>query len=102
MVYLSIEKRSRICALLEEGYLSRYVAVKEEVSQSTVIRIKQCKDATGTFKNKPKPGHPRLLTGQNERKVLQYIITGECTNAVAIQKNLKTEEQVEVSDSTVK
>ena len=63
MVYLSIEKRSRICALLEEGYRSRYVAVKEEVSQSTVIRIKQRKDATGTFKNKPKPGRPRLLTG---------------------------------------
>jgi len=33
---------------------------------------------------------------------LRYITTGECTNAVAIKKNLKVEEQIEVSDSTVK
>ena len=86
MVYLTTEQRSKICTLLEEGYPSRYIAAKEGVSQSTVIRIKQRKDTTGTFKNKPKTGRPRLLTGRHERKVLRYIITGECTNAVAIQK----------------
>ena len=86
MVYLSVEKKSRIYALLEEGYPSRYIAAKENVSQSTVIRIKQQKDTTGTFKNKQKPGRPRLLTGQNEQKVLRYITTGKCTNAVAIKK----------------
>ncbi|CAG8777893.1 1327_t:CDS:1, partial [Rhizophagus irregularis] len=102
MVYLSIEKRSRICALLEEGYPSRYVADKEKISQSTVIRIKKRKDATRTFKDKPKSGRPRLLTGQNERKVLRYITTGVCTNAVAIKKKLKIEEQIGVSESTVK
>jgi len=102
MVYLSVEKRSRIYALLEEGYPSRYIAAKEKVSQSTVIRIKQRKDTTGTFKNKQKPGRPRLLTGRHERKVLRFITTGKCTNAVAIKKNLIVEEQIKVSDSTVK
>ncbi|CAB4384435.1 unnamed protein product [Rhizophagus irregularis] len=77
MVYLSIEKRSRICALLEEGYPSRYVADKKKISQSTVIRIKKRKNATGTFKDKPKSGRPRLLTGRNKRKVLQCITTGQ-------------------------
>ncbi|CAG8664867.1 8595_t:CDS:2 [Rhizophagus irregularis] len=91
---------SRICALLEEGYPSRYVVDKEKISQSTVIRIKQCKDAIGTFKDKPKSGRPKLLTGQNERKVLRYITTGKCTNAVAIKK-LKFEKQMGVSESTV-
>ncbi|CAB4379690.1 unnamed protein product [Rhizophagus irregularis] len=93
-------KKSRICALLEEGYPSRYVVDKEKISQSTVIRIKQCKDAIGTFKDKPKSGRPKLLTGQNERKVLRYITTGKCTNAVAIKK-LKFEKQMGVSESTV-
>lgn len=102
MVYLSPEKRARLCALLEEGYPSRFIASKENVSQSTVIRTKQRKDISGTFKNKPKPGRPRLLTGRNERKVLRLIATGECTNAVAIQKKLKIEEQIEISESTVK
>ena len=84
MVYLSIEQRSRIYALLEEEFPSRYVADKEGVSQSTVIRIKQRKDTTSTFKNKSKVRRPRLLTGRYERKVLRFITTGKCTNAVAI------------------
>ena len=67
MVYLSPEKRARIFTLFEEGYPSRYIASKENVSQSTVIRIKQRKDTNGTFKNQPKSGHPRYLTGQNNK-----------------------------------
>ena len=102
MGYLSVEKRSRICTLFEEGYPSRYIASKENISQSTVIRIKQRKDKNGTFKNQPKPGRPRHLTGRNERNVLWLISSGKCTNAVSIQKKLKVEEQIEVSESTVK
>ena len=102
MVYLSPEKRARIFTLFEEGYPSRYIASKENVSQSTVIRIKQRKDTNGTFKNQPKSGRPRYLTGRNERNVLRLISSGKCTNAVAIQKKLKIEDKIEVSESTVK
>ena len=34
--------------------------------------------------------------------MLRLIITGECTNAVVIQKRLKIEEQIEVSECTIK
>ncbi|CAI2196615.1 10724_t:CDS:2, partial [Funneliformis geosporum] len=50
----------------------------------------------------PKSGHLRLLTGRYERKVLKLITTSECTNAVAIRKKLKTEEQIEVNKCTIK
>ena len=102
MVYLSIEKRARICALFDEGFPFRYIADKENVSQSTVIRTKQHKDKTGNNKNKPKSECPWLLTGRYKWKVLRLITTGECSNAVAIQKKLKIEEQIEVSECTVK
>ncbi|CAG8574103.1 2983_t:CDS:1, partial [Diversispora eburnea] len=59
-----------VYALLEEGYPSRYVVNKENISQLTVIRIKQCKDKTGPFKNQPKSGHPRLITDHIERNVI--------------------------------
>ncbi|RHZ84254.1 hypothetical protein Glove_84g91 [Diversispora epigaea] len=52
---------ARVCTLLEEGYPSHYVARRENISQSTVIKIKQRKDRTGTFKNRPKSGCLRLL-----------------------------------------
>ena len=102
MVYLSPEKRARIFTLFEEGYPSCYIASKENVSQSTVIRIKQRKDTNSTFKNQPKSGRPRYLTGRNERNVLRLISSGKCTNAVAIQKKLKIEDKIEVSENTVK
>ncbi|CAG8544713.1 12615_t:CDS:2 [Cetraspora pellucida] len=102
MVYLSFEKRARIFTLLNERYPTRYVADHEKVSQSTVVRIKQCKKETGIFSNKPKPGCLRLLTGHYEQKVLWYIITGECTNAVSVQKKLKTDEGIIVSKNTIK
>ncbi|CAG8821014.1 9416_t:CDS:2, partial [Cetraspora pellucida] len=70
----------------------------EKVSQSTVVRIKQRKKETGTFSDKPKPGCLRLLTGCYERKVLWYIPTGECTNAVSVQKKLKTDEGIILSN----
>ena len=102
MVYLSIEKRARICALLKDGYPSHHIANKKNVSQSTVIKIKQRKDINGTFKNQPKSGCPRLLTGQYEWNALQLITTGECTNAVAVKKKLITEQQIDVSENTIK
>ena len=63
MGYLSADKRARICALLEEEYPSHYITAKENIYQSTIIRTKQRKDKTGSFKNQPKLRHLRLLTG---------------------------------------
>ncbi|CAG8564014.1 12531_t:CDS:2 [Cetraspora pellucida] len=48
------------------------------------------------------PGRLRLLTGHYERKVLRYIANGECTNAVSVQKKLKTDEGIIVSKNTIK
>ncbi|CAG8505491.1 19793_t:CDS:2 [Cetraspora pellucida] len=52
----------------------------EKISQSTVVRIKQYKKET----------------------VLWYIATEECTNAVSVQKKLKTDEEIIVSENTIK
>ena len=70
MVYLSKEKRALVYTLLEEGYPSRYVANKANISQSTVVRMKQYKDKTSTFNNKQKTGHSRLITGCIERNIV--------------------------------
>ncbi|CAG8747854.1 2519_t:CDS:2, partial [Cetraspora pellucida] len=47
----------------------------EKVFQSTVVRIKQRKKETDTFK---------------------------CTNAVSVQKKLKTDEEIFVNENTIK
>ncbi|CAG8443109.1 2287_t:CDS:2 [Scutellospora calospora] len=48
MVCISVEKRVRIYGLAQEGFPSRYIAKKENVSQSSVVRICNKAEETGT------------------------------------------------------
>ncbi|GBC05935.1 hypothetical protein RclHR1_06510002 [Rhizophagus clarus] len=102
MTHISLEKRTRICTLINEGYSSHYIASKENVDQSSVIRIKQKVEATGSVKDLPKTGHPRIFTSHDERNVVRLITTGECSTAADIQKKLKSDDQIDVSVCTVK
>jgi len=102
MVRISYEKRARIYALVQEGYPSRYIEKKENVSQSSVVRIARKVRTTGSVKDLPKSGRQRIFTGRDERNIINMLTTGECSNAVEIQKNLKTNKRINVSSSTVK
>jgi transposase len=99
---LSLEKRSRISVLIEEGYSSRQIAFREKVAHSTIIRINQKLKSTGSLQNRPKTGRPRLFTKRFERKIIRYILTNECFTAVDIQNKLKIQEKINVSVETIR
>ena len=99
--YLSSEKRVRIYALLQEGHSTRVVAHREKVSQPTVIRVRNNKDATGSFENRPKSGRPRVVSVHDERKMLQLIVSGQCHTAMDVQVTLKTQDKLEISAQTI-
>ena len=86
MVRISVEKRSRIYSLVREGYPSCYVAKKEGVSQLSVVRINQKAVKTGSVKDLPKSGRPRVFTERDERSIVRLLASGECFNAVEIKK----------------
>jgi transposase len=102
MVRISTEKRSRIYTLVQEGYPTRFIAEKENIAQSSVVRIKKKVETTGSVKDLPKSGRPRIFTGRNERNIINMLVSGECSTAVDIQKNLKTHAKINVSTNTVK
>ncbi len=102
MPQLSIEKRARIYALLEEGYQANIIASKEGVHKSTVTRLRQKKEETGSLENKKRPGHPRVLSVHTERKILRLVTSNECSTAVSIQGNLKNHEKIQVSTETIR
>ncbi|CAG8850082.1 42472_t:CDS:2, partial [Gigaspora margarita] len=102
MVHISVERRARIYALVREGYPSRYVAKKESVSQSSVVRISQKAVKTGSVKDLPKSGRPREFTERDERNMIRLLASGECSNAVEIQKKLKIDRKIETSENTVR
>ncbi|CAG8680951.1 36789_t:CDS:2, partial [Gigaspora margarita] len=75
MPRISIKRKSRIHALICEGYPSRYVAKKENVSQSSV---------------------------RDKRNTIRLLASGNCSNAVEIQKIIKIGHKIETSESTLK
>ena len=96
------EKRSRIYTLIQEGYNSREIANRENVDHATVLRIKKRKEETGSFDVAPRPGRPRILTERHERNIAKLVKSGECSNAIQIQKKLATDENTLISPNTIR
>lgn len=67
-----------------------------------MIRIKHRKEKTGCFDVTPRPGRPRILTERHDRNIAKFIKSGECSNAVQIQKKLISEKNIIVSPNTVR
>ncbi|CAI2167491.1 11943_t:CDS:2 [Funneliformis geosporum] len=53
---------------LEEGYPSHFIASREDVNQSSVIQIKQKANKTGSVKDLPKTGRPRIFDDQSKTR----------------------------------
>jgi len=101
MKAISLEQRARIFTLLQEGLSSHTVAFRENVNHTTVLRIKKRKEETGSFNVIPKPGRPKILTERHDRNIARLIKSGECSNAIQVQKKLISDENMFVSPNTI-
>jgi len=88
--------------LLESGLTTREIAQKVGCkSHTTISRLKKKYEETGNVKNKLGSGRPRKLNERDERSVIRRLMTKECSNAVQLQKSLKTSNNIEVSTNTI-
>ncbi|CAB5362375.1 unnamed protein product [Rhizophagus irregularis] len=101
MKAISLCQRERMFTLLQDGYSSRDFAFREKVSHVSVLRIKKKKEKTGHFDVVPRPGRLRILTERHDRNIAKLIKTGECSNAIQIQKKLISDENIIISPNTV-
>jgi transposase len=100
---LKEEERIRICTLLDEHiYSPSELAKQYKVSVSTIIQLYEKYQETQSTKDLPKSDRLKLLTEHSERRAVRYIISGECSTAVQIQKKLQVEHQVEISTNTIR
>lgn len=103
MVRLKEEERVRICTLLEESlYSPSELAKQYKVSVSTITRLYEKFKETKSVKDLPKAGRPQILTERTERRAVRYIVSGECSTAVQVQKKLQVDHKIEVSAQTVR
>lgn len=98
----SLEKRARICTLLDEGHTIRAIASIENVHNSTVSRIGKRWRETGSYYDRLRCGRPGIFTERNERNIIRHILSGKCHTAVDIQTHLRTEEGVVISAQTIR
>ena len=99
---IPFHQRERIFSLTQEGIPSRTITSRENVSHSSVIRIKKIKEKTGSFDTIPIPDRPRILTERHDRNVARLIKSGECSNAIQVQKNLISNENIIISANTIR
>ncbi|GBC09495.1 hypothetical protein RclHR1_08900009 [Rhizophagus clarus] len=100
---LSNEQKIRAITMLECGLSTREVAKKIGcASNTTILRIKKKYEETGNVENKPRSGRPRKLNERDERILVRRLATEECSNAVQLQKSIKTYNNIEVSANTVR
>jgi transposase len=103
MVRLKEEERVRICTLLEEALYSATELAKEyKVSVSTITRLYEKFRKTRSTKDLQRTGRPQLLAERTERRAVRYIISGECSTAVQVQKKLEVDHDIKVSSDTVR
>ena len=92
------EQRTNITSALLQGQSIRQVASRCGVSKSVVqkIRSRYCPYAVPALK-----GRPPKLSPQTKRFCVRAITSGKLETAVAVEKKLKDELGVDVSDRTV-
>jgi len=88
--------------MVESGFASREIVAKVGCkSHTTILRLKKMYEETGKTENKPGSGHPRKLNERDEHNIIRCLMTKECSNAVQLQKSLKTFDNIEVGTNTV-
>ena len=72
-IRLSDEDRARAIGTLEAGINPQDVADQFNVHRSTIVRLRQRYQETGTVSDRPKPGRPRATTRGEDR----YMYTSD-------------------------
>jgi transposase len=81
MPKLSIEKKARVSALLDEGYSMRDVSIKENVGKSSVARIGQLLKRGLPISDLSRSGRPTVIFRKTRKKNYKACIFGQTSNS---------------------
>lgn len=99
---LSVDMRTLIVKLYAEGNSMQKVANIVKKPKSTVQYTIEHYGNTGTVKNIPRSGRPKILNDRHERHILREIKKTPKNSATKIAKDLENELNVKCSAETVR
>ena len=98
---LTDEQRGRALALLDEGLGQREVARRLAVSHSTIQRLLQRFNETGSVQERRHTGRPRKTTRQEDRYLVLAALRERASTTVTLRGHLRAATGVNISCSTV-
>ncbi|RHZ82261.1 hypothetical protein Glove_110g118 [Diversispora epigaea] len=100
---LTAERREHAITLIQARFSSREIAqMLGNIHHTSILQLKKKYKETGQVKNKEGQGRKQILYERNERTLIYRIMTNEASTAVALQKSLKINENINVSVNTVR
>lgn len=97
----SVDVREIVIKLHKEGKVSREIASVLAIGKSTVNDIIKKWKTTGTLKDNPVPGRPRITTKRVDKIIKRKAIVDVKKNAAVIARELREENLADISQSTV-
>nr|XP_042913696.1 uncharacterized protein LOC122273754 [Parasteatoda tepidariorum] len=98
---ISVETCAVIIALHAEGYSSRQIASKTNVSQTTVVRTLQRKKEAGQNKSRQRSARPRIMSKREDKFIRIQSKRQRTRTAPEMREELNATQQKIVSVSTV-
>ena len=98
---LTADERGRALALLDEGFGVREVSRRFQVSHSTIQRLRDRFNATGSSQERPHTGRPRVTTRQQDRQLILGALRDRTSTSMTLRGHLRTATGVNISRRTV-
>src|SRR5438874_1830945 len=103
MEQLTAAQKAQALMLLADECFSREIRNRlGGVHHATILRLQKKAEETGSAKCRVGSGRPRKLNVREECECVRKIKTGECSTAVAVQKKLRTDDEIIISSNTVR
>ena len=99
---MTAEHQGRALALLDEGIGVREVSRRLQVSHSTIQRLRDRFNATGSIQERRHTGRPRATTRQQDRSLVLGALRDRASSAVTLRGHLRAATGANVSSSTVR
>lgn len=99
---ISAFDRTRIVALQEAGHSNHEIHRMLQIPRSSIIRINQLYQETGTIETRQRSGRPRVLNDREDRYLVQYARRHRHDPAPALRNHIQRTIHRVLSTSTVR
>lgn len=102
MPRLTHDQRNQAYGMIQAGMNSVQVARRFGCHKSTITRLMQRLETTGSVKDRPRPGQPRKTSAQDDRSIRLRVLRNRRSTGVTLQRELRRTRGVWVSDRTIR